>query len=149
GVYVNTVARALEVAAALERDAEVALVCGRMRPADLALLRADRPGLLDARGNDAVGFPVTPQSLEAGVDLDLAAVVSEIASATALAQRAGRLNRSGKRTGSKFVVVAPDGVDGASPEEIDKSHRPYTGQEIIDAARWLQDLGGDISPLRI
>jgi CRISPR-associated endonuclease/helicase Cas3 len=144
GVFVNTVAMALDVAGRLDGTVEV--VCGRMRPADVDRLRDSRPGLLDARGNADVDFLVSTQSLEVGVDLDLPAVVSALAPASALAQRAGRLNRSGKRDDAEFVVVAPSELDES---EIDRSFAPYTARSIIDAARWLEQLDGDASPDRI
>lgn len=147
GVFVNTVPMALEVAERL--DGEVVVVCGRMRPADLAQLRDDRPGLLDARGNAAVDYLVSTQSLEVGVDLDLPALVTAIAPATALAQRAGRLNRSGRRDSAELVVVAPSALADADLADLDRQFAPYSGADIVAAARWLDALGGDASPERI
>lgn len=151
GVFVNTVATALEVASALRTDASpnVVLVCGRMRPADLRRLREKHPGVLDSRGNDAVDFLVSTQSLEVGVDLDLPAIVTEIAPAAALAQRAGRLNRSGHHPGASLCVVLPRELDDTTAESLAKSMLPYQPEEIVAAARWLVDLRGDASPERI
>jgi len=151
GVFANTVGRALDLAADLQAGAEraVVLVCGRMRPADLDRLRGSYPGLLDARGNADVDYLVTTQSLEVGVDLDLPALVSEIAPAAALAQRAGRLNRSGRLDAATFCVVRPAGLEGVAQDELGSRFAPYTATDIIDGARWLDALDGDASPLRI
>jgi CRISPR-associated endonuclease/helicase Cas3 len=149
GVFVNDVPMALDVAAALsDRGGQkVELVCGRLRRADVSRLRARRPGLLTAAGNDDVDFLVSTQSLEVGVDLDLPAMVSTIASASALAQRAGRLNRSGRLASSTFVVVSPEGLlCTAGADGLPRSIGPYEQEELIAAARWLDGLGGSISP---
>jgi CRISPR-associated endonuclease/helicase Cas3 len=147
GVFVNTVAMALDVAGRLEGAVEI--VCGRMRPADVARLRAARPGLLDSKGNLEVDFLVSTQSLEVGVDLDLPAIVTTIAPAGALAQRAGRLNRSGERTRSRLVVLAPRNLADAPAAELDKLFAPYSGDDILAAMRWIDTLAGDVSPQRV
>ncbi|MBB4663297.1 CRISPR-associated endonuclease/helicase Cas3 [Conexibacter arvalis] len=147
GVFVNTVEMALHVAAKL--DGEVELVCGRMRPADVAAMRDRRPGLLEPRGNADVDFLVSTQSLEVGVDLDLPAIVTAIAPAAALAQRAGRLNRGGRRDDAVLTVVAPRTLATAKPETLDRTFAPYTGADIVAAATWLAQLEGDASPARI
>lgn len=151
GVFVNTVQRALDVAADLQSDGErtVALVCGRMRPADLDRLRETYPGLLDAHGSNNVDYLVTTQSLEVGVDLDLPVMVSELASAPALAQRAGRLNRSGERSVATFSVVCPAGLGEADPDKLERVFAPYSAEEIVEGAQWLDALEGDASPRRI
>ncbi len=141
GIFVNDVTSALRVAAELAGGEQgVEIVCGRMRPADLDRLRARRPGLLSQRGNPEVSFLVATQSLEVGVDLDLAAMVTMLAPAAALVQRAGRLNRSGRRPESRFVVLAPEDLDDGA------SGSPYTVDELAAAEGWLRKLGTDISP---
>lgn len=151
GVFVNTVAMALDVAGRLKSgdDATVCVVCGRMRPADLERLRGEFPGLLDARGNAQVSFLVATQSLEVGVDLDLGAMVSELAPASALAQRAGRLNRSGSRAQSPLVVVAPRELADGDAEDVVTSFLPYDAVELHSAFGWLKELGGNASAERI
>lgn len=147
GVFVNTVKMALEVATLL--DGEVEVMCGQMRPADVRLLREERPGLLDARGNADVDYLVSTQSLEVGVDLDLPAMVSMMASASALAQRVGRLNRSGGLDDSVFTIVAPAGLADADLIDIGKGFLPYEAEEIAAAAAWVAALEGDASPQRV
>lgn len=148
GVFVNDVPTALNVAAALGEGGErvVELVCGRLRRVDVSRLRARRPGLLTPAGDPEVDFLVSTQSLEVGVDLDLPAMVTTIASASALAQRAGRLNRSGKRPSSKFFVVSPEGARSAEHDSLPPAFGPYERGEIVAAARWLDALQGSISP---
>jgi CRISPR-associated endonuclease/helicase Cas3 len=150
GVFVNDVPTALRMAAALSDDsATVELVCGRLRPADVTRLRARRPALLTAAGDPAVDFLVSTQSLEVGVDLDLPAMVTMIASAAALAQRAGRLNRSGRRPASQFTVVVPEGLHDVQGQVRHAGSGPYEVEELLAAADWLDRLGGSISPAAI
>jgi CRISPR-associated endonuclease/helicase Cas3 len=143
GVFVNDIPSALRVTEALRSTGTVELVCGRMRPADLAQLRQRRPTLLDSRGDPEVDFLVSTQSLEVGVDLDLPAMVTMLASPTALAQRAGRLNRSGNYGDSTLtVVVPPDADDGGIPERSG----PYSRDDLVAGLVWLTQLEGSISP---
>lgn len=148
GVFVNDVPMALEVAAALggADGHTVELVCGRLRRADVGRLRARRPNLLTFKGDSDVGFLVSTQSLEVGVDLDLPAMVSAIAPASALAQRAGRLNRSGGWSPSTFAVVSPQGLSSADPDDLPRAFGPYEREDVIAAARWLDGLDDSISP---
>lgn len=148
GVFVNTVRMALDVATLLDGSA-VEIVCGRMRPADVQRLRDKRAGLLEARGNPNVDYLISTQSLEVGVDLDLPAMVSMIAPASALAQRAGRLNRSGTVQDAVLTIVAPAGLAQADPAELGSRFAPYDAQEIVDACNWIAELDGDASPARI
>lgn len=145
GVFVNDIPTALNVAASLSQDGTVELVCGRLRPADVDRLRQRRPGLLSPAGDSDVDFLVSTQSLEVGVDLDLPAMVTAIAASSALAQRAGRLNRSGSLASSRLTVIAPAGLSGADPGAVRRSG-PYEPEDLIDARRWLDRLGGSISP---
>jgi CRISPR-associated endonuclease/helicase Cas3 len=146
GVFVNEVPSALHVAAALaDHGHTVELVCGRLRPADLARLRDRRPRLLSPAGDPEVDFLVTTQSLEVGVDLDLPAMITVLASASALAQRAGRLNRSGRLAESTLRVVAPMTTAHAA-RSAQRGAGPYSSEELADARAWLTGLHGTISP---
>lgn len=145
GVIVNTVERALLVARRLQLVGPTAVVCGRMRPADVAALRERHPGLLDPRGNAGVRYLVSTQSLEVGVDIDLAGLVTELAPASAIAQRAGRLNRSGRREGTLLRVVMPP----AGTAIAEKDALPYAPDDLGAARSWLDALHGDASPLSI
>jgi CRISPR-associated endonuclease/helicase Cas3 len=78
-----------------------------MRPFDLHTLVKDRPDLLTVKGDSGVDVLIATQTLEVGVDLDLAALVTELAPASALAQRAGRVNRLGHAGTTEIVVIGP------------------------------------------
>ncbi|MGO9791184.1 MAG: type I-U CRISPR-associated helicase/endonuclease Cas3 [Solirubrobacteraceae bacterium] len=144
GVFVNDVATALNAAAALEQTGgTVELVCGRLRPVDISRVRQRRPGLLSPQGDPDVDFLVSTQSLEVGVDLDLPAMVTTLASASALAQRAGRLNRSGSRPDATLTVLIPHEL---ASNEAARPSGPYSADELAAAGAWLSGLGGSISP---
>lgn len=147
GCFVNTVACAVAVTAELRgrkvsgRAPRVVMVCGQVRPVDLDRLRARYPGLLSPAGSSEVDVVVTTQSLEVGVDVDFAAVVTELASGSALAQRAGRVNRQGLRASGPIVVTVPEGGEpGGSAGEVigPKIHSgPYGPEELREAMTWL------------
>jgi CRISPR-associated endonuclease/helicase Cas3 len=139
GCYVNTVPMAVEVASALRarRRADgtrlgVVMVCGQVRPTDLRRLRDEHPGVLDIAGNPEVDVLVSTQSLEVGVDLDLAAVVTELAPGSALVQRAGRVNRRGLREHGPVHVITPAGAVNDRT-----SSGPYGPEELRSALAWI------------
>lgn len=140
GCFVNTVGRAVSVTHALHsrridgRAVRVVMICGQARPIDIARLNDEHPGLLDARGNDGVDVVVTTQSLEVGVNVDFAGIVSELASASALVQRAGRVNRRGLRAQGPITILMPDLK--ATPDNARSG--PYEVAELLAAATWLR-----------
>jgi len=152
GCYVNSVPMAVTVAKALRSEGlRVVLVCGQVRPADLERLREEYPGLLTVEGSDQVDVLVTTQSLEVGADLDLAGIVTELASASALAQRAGRVNRIGKRD---YEIAAEDGKHAVTavtvlvpPDELpdlkNNHSGPYSVKELNEALGWVRGLEAD------
>lgn len=108
---VNTVRRARAVFAVLrdklsEDEADVGLLIGPQRPADRdRFLKAQRRAVLF--GGEPPSKPllvVATQTFEVGLDADVTAMVSESASATALVQRLGRLNRRGLTDGRATIV---------------------------------------------
>ncbi|WP_213455090.1 type I-G CRISPR-associated helicase/endonuclease Cas3g [Rhizomonospora bruguierae] len=138
GCFVNTVAVAAAVAEELRaRGMETKLVCGRLRPYDVALLRPPKSTLLSIAGDAGVDILVSTQSLEVGVDLDLAAAVTELAPGGAIAQRAGRVNRLGlRKTAISVVVPAADLPAGAQSG-------PYRREDLAAAHAWLADRQSD------
>lgn len=144
GCFVNTVPTAVTVAGLLRsrarggRPLRAVLVCGQIRPADLARLRDEYPGLLTPAGCGHVDVIVATQSLEVGVDLDLAGIVTELAAGSALAQRAGRANRRGLRGQAPVTVLVP-----AEPLTGKSRSGPYTAAELGEALQWAQRRAAD------
>lgn len=144
GCFVNTVARAVAVSAMLRdkrvagRDLRVLMLCGQVRPIDIERLKDRYPGLLTTDGNPNVDVIVATQTLEVGVDIDLAGIVTELASGSALAQRAGRVNRRGQRETGPVVVLVPDRKIRA-----DARSGPYDTEELTAALEWLERRAAD------
>lgn len=135
GCVLNTVALAVDVHEALrERGLRTELLCGRLRSADVRRLRKRRPGLLTTAGDPSIDVVVATQTLEVGLDVDLSGLVTELAPGTALAQRAGRVNRLGIREAGEVVVVAPEGPIAEKAVTL-----PYKRDELEDSLRWLAD----------
>src|SRR5439155_18293151 len=88
--FVNTVPMAVAVSGLLRartpagRQLRVVMICGQVGAADLARLEEQYPGILSPRGSPDVDVIVATQSLEVGVDLDLAGIVTELAAGSAL-----------------------------------------------------------------
>lgn len=147
GCVVNRVALAVDMASALrERGLTVEMLCGRLRPADVTRLRRLRPHLLDIVGDDKVDVLVATQTVEVGVDLDLAAMVSDLAPGPALAQRVGRVNRLGHRELTRVLIAVPEG-------EVEEGVAgPYERDDLVAARQWLQRRAEDqagLSPWRL
>jgi CRISPR-associated endonuclease/helicase Cas3 len=111
GVVVNTVAMAREVFRHLHEagDGQCMLLTGRIRPVDREyLLHGWLPKI---RADNRQAPPDTPlyviatQTIEAGADIDLDALVTEAPALPALIQRLGRLNRRGSRKKASAVVL--------------------------------------------
>lgn len=134
GCVVNRVDTAVGVAQAL-RDLEPLTWVGPMRPMDLRAMVERYPKLFSGqRGDDDPRVIVATQTAEVGIDLDLGALVTELAPASALAQRAGRVNRRGMQESAHIDVIAPV----AKPSE----QLPYSSDDLQAALEWLATLGG-------
>lgn len=139
GLMVNTVEMALATAEELRiLGLEIEVLVGRMRHADLADLKARRPGLLDLNGSPEVDVLVATQTLEVGVDLDLSALVTELAPGGALAQRAGRVNRLGLRGDAVVEVIGPENPDFLDGARVG----PYNGDDLRRSWEWLSTIAG-------
>lgn len=126
GVFVNRVDTAVRVAAGLRSEVGEAAVktwVGRMRPLDLERERRNHPGLFTVDGDPSVTFLVATQTVEVGVDLDLAGLVTELAPPADLVQRSGRINRLGRREESPIRVLGPG-------EDQLKDYAPYTETDL-------------------
>lgn len=111
-------------------------IVGRMRPYDVGELRARRPGLFRHGGDADVDFVVATQTIEVGVDMDFAGMVTQLASGSALAQRAGRVNRSGNHSTGPVVVLVPQ--DQAVLDK-ERDVAPYTPSDLRAALTWLRE----------
>ncbi len=128
----NTVSAALLVATELrKRGRAVELLVGRMRPHDVAALRRRRPGLLTLKGDDDVDVVVATQTVEVGIDADFSAMVTELAAGSAMAQRAGRVNRVGRRASTEVRVLVPRADIGP------KGAPPYQADELTAGLTWV------------
>ncbi|MDG4832985.1 type I-U CRISPR-associated helicase/endonuclease Cas3 [Solwaraspora sp. WMMD1047] len=138
GCFVNTVAVAAAVAGELRaRGLKTELICGRLRPYDVDRLRPPKSKLLTILGDPNVDVLVSTQSLEVGVDLDLAAAVTELAPGGAIAQRAGRVNRLGRRQ-TEITVIVP-----AADLPTGSKSGPYQRDDLAAAHEWLVGRAAD------
>lgn len=146
GCIVNHVRTAISIKEALAKNKalgkdEVQLLVGRKRPYDLENLQEDHPNLFSTRGDESVKVVVATQTLEVGIDVDFADLVTELAPASSLAQRFGRVNRLGRRKDSKVVVIEP-----ASSDLVKKDAPPYRAVDLSNAYAWLEALNGAENP---
>jgi CRISPR-associated endonuclease/helicase Cas3 len=112
GVVANTVSMARAAFERIRRDAGnqagCVLLTGRIRPIDRDyLLHEWYPKIKSGAARDpgAELYVVATQTIEAGADIDLDAMVTEIAPLPALVQRLGRVNRMGERASAPIVVI--------------------------------------------
>lgn len=117
------------------------LITGRMRPLDRrdALERVE--GRLERREPTVV---VATQCIEAGVDWDFDAMISECASWDSLVQRMGRVNRTGRLEPGEAVCTILPAVRGGkqAPQTC-----PVYGPFELKTAEWLEGEGTlDCSP---
>lgn len=141
GCIVNHVRTAISIKEKLTEDLaeeEVQLLVGRMRPYDLKKLH---PELFTTEGDKSVKVVVATQTLEVGIDVDFADLVTELAPASSLAQRFGRVNRLGRRKDSKVVVIEP-----ANSDLVKKDAPPYKAVDLSNAYGWLEALNGTEDP---
>ena len=140
GVVVNRVARARaafsrlkeEFAGELQASAmEAVLLIGpcraRERDEQAGALQPIRTKIWNEGENRSLDKPllvIATQCIEAGVDIDLDALITEVAALDALRQRFGRLNRAGRNIVSYAAVLA------AKPDLSPKNADPVYGQSI-------------------
>jgi CRISPR-associated endonuclease/helicase Cas3 len=145
GCVVNNVRTAVEVAKALDPDCPCWV--GPMRPMDLDDLKAGIPALFgDAEDSSRPSPPflVATQTVEVGIDIDFAGLVTELAPADSLAQRFGRVNRRGLRASGPIRVVTP------GPQYI-TDQLPYLADDLKAGMNWLSHFvdGEGASPRQI
>lgn len=113
-------------------DRKPFLVTGRMRQVDRQRILNTIEQCLDSREPTLV---VATQCIEAGVDWDFDAMISECASWDALVQRMGRVNRRGDREDAECVVVQARRTF-RDPETKAKIC-PIYGRYEVETADWL------------
>ena len=132
-VILNTVSHALEVSEQLKKmqgDSNVVCVVGRMRPYDRS--KAVKR-LMDAEDSGDGVFIVGTQALEVGINYDCCSMVTELAPASSLVQRFGRLNRYGRYADGMAAVLVPEELDSAKFSE-----GPYEAEDLRRAYRWIE-----------
>ena len=127
-VVVNTVARAQAVHKALrEKDiapSRLALIHSRFRPRD----RKVQMDKLPEPGEAKDLIVVATQAIEAGVDLSAAVMLTELAPASSLVQRFGRVNRYGELNDSDGGTIRwIDLIDGSPNDSLTA---PYDLEEL-------------------
>lgn len=143
GCIVNTVKKAKQVAKELSTQLKKA---GISRPVAsyIGPMRAyDKKKILTAM-RDAMSLDASPESpcciigtqtLEVGVDVDFTTLITELAPASALVQRAGRVNRRGLNPQGDMYVF---GVEGKRLTA--KTAAPYDERDLDKALAWLEKL---------
>lgn len=108
----------------LPKAFDVALMTGRMRPADKTTVTEQWLRRLSATSSDERELEkpvivIATQCLEVGANLDFDGIVSECASFDALRQRFGRLNRAGRNIPAKGVItIRADQVSETNEDPI-------------------------------
>ncbi|MBF8378399.1 CRISPR-associated helicase Cas3' [Alicyclobacillus mali] len=145
-IVLNRVSRAQAVFQALCRampDEDIRLVHGQFRGRDRAWLAEEARTLSDRRA-----ILVATQVVEAGMDIDAAFMVTELAPWTSLVQRFGRLNRTGARESAKAYWIDVDVADEQaclpySPESLERARVQLV--QLRDV--WPAHLPRDVEPL--
>ena len=115
--------------------ADVVLLIGRSRPLDRERIigafwdriRAGRTRSAD----DRPLFVVATQCIEAGADIDVDALVTQVAPIDCLRQRFGRLDRLGGRGASRAIVIA-------AADDLDPKRELVYGRRTAEAWKWLE-----------
>jgi CRISPR-associated endonuclease/helicase Cas3 len=132
----------------LDERADVLLLTGRVRPLDRDRLleRENISSLFAAEHRPEPEKPivlVATQTVEAGADLDVDALVTEIAPLDSLRQRFGRLDRLGARRESRAVIMTPKGREGWKPLERIYGDAPRATKNWLDQIDGAIDFGID------
>lgn len=151
-VVVNRVALARRVFEIISREtgcaAETLLLTGRVRPLDRDRILKKLEPLVAAMDRPQPEKPiiiVATQTIEAGADLDVDALVTEIAPLDSLRRRFGRLDRLGLRGDSRAVIIYPPGKP--VKKEGDNPWTPLTriyGDAVYNTKVWLAGMKGEI-----
>lgn len=151
-VVVNRVDLARRVFEKIQREAgqraRVLLVTGRIRPLDREKILAEMGPLFAARERPDPVVPiilVATQTIEAGADLDVEALVTEIAPLDSLRQRFGRLDRLGAKGETRAVILHPREKPSKKQDKEDR-WTPITriyGDSAYATKEWLAGLDNE------
>lgn len=153
-VVVNHVGRARKVFEKLKKEvgerAKVVLLTGRIRPLDRNCIMEDKDitSLLAAPNRNLPERPiilVATQTIEAGADFDVDALVTEVAPLDSLRQRFGRLDRLGERGESRAIILYPSSSKPKDGESNDWTPilRLYD-DSAYETRKWLGKPGSEI-----
>ena len=154
GCVLNTLDKGKSVAKALAKRCKregiqrpIDVYVGPMRAYDKRKVAEKLRNLSSMNPQDAPCCIIGTQTLEVGIDVDFANMVTEIASGSALVQRAGRVNRRGMRPESSVYVFGFD-LQQFSERKQSQAVAPYTSEDIYAAKDWLNSLniGGAGNP---
>ena len=112
---------------------------GPMRAYDKCKVAEKLRNLSSMNPQDAPCCIIGTQTLEVGIDVDFANMVTEIAPGSALVQRAGRVNRRGVRPEGSVHVFGLD-LQQLSEKKQAQAVAPYTPEDIYAAKDWLNSL---------
>ncbi|CAG7570813.1 CRISPR-associated endonuclease/helicase Cas3 [Barrientosiimonas humi] len=136
-VFANTPQRAKTLASTLRsrhRDADIVLLVGGMpntfQRRVLRRLASVRTGERRRGPDENALIVVATQTLEVGADLDFDHLLTPIASAAALTQRLGRVNRVGSRSGGSVRIIVGEG----KPEPVYGTAAADLGSALLAAA---------------
>lgn len=117
------------------KDEQIVLLHSRFTKADRTKHEEKALSLIPHKENgelivpEGTGVVVSTQVLEAGIDFSAELLITELAPADSLVQRAGRCARYKGQTGE--MIVFP--VDG------DKSYQPYEKEHLEKSWQWLKN----------
>lgn len=146
GCILNTVKKANLVADKLEKLCKkngikkpIDVYIGPMRAYDKRKVADKLHSLSELKPDEAPCCIIGTQTLEVGVDIDFANMVTEIAPGSALVQRAGRVNRRGLRSEGLIYIFGVELQKLSEKKQSDETV-PYKPEDIIKAQTWLNSL---------
>lgn len=138
-IVVNTVKRAKELYIALSsnKDTKVLLLHSHFRPPDRESLMNEVLGLGQemSRANKAP-IVVSTQVIEAGMDISVKRLYTELAPWSSMVQRFGRCNRRGEHEEGEIIVIRPKDHD------LEKLSAPYEPNALSKALNLVSGLEG-------
>lgn len=149
GCVLNTLSKGKMVAKALVDRCEkegfsrpIDVYVGPMRAYDKRKVAEKLRNLTSMNPQDAPCCIIGTQTLEVGIDVDFANMVTEIAPGSALVQRAGRVNRRGIRPEGAVHVFGLNLQQFNEKKQIQEAS-PYKPEDIYAAQDWLNSLNAE------